>query len=171
MHGFSVESREMKQPLLLMSLLVVALAIGCKKHEPAANATPPPAEPPATSANTAPAAPPAAPAAAPIVITPLADWAAKNGIKKVVTLVTDFGPGIDAENAFKSRFTANGGQVLAELRAPLRNPDFAPFLQRVRDEAHRFAIGYHQKVHKKGVFASALDGIPGLGPKRRRALS
>ena len=43
-------------------------------------------------------------------------------------------------------------------------------LQRVRDEAHRFAVGYHQKVHKKGVFASALDGVPGVGPKRRRAL-
>ncbi len=43
-------------------------------------------------------------------------------------------------------------------------------LQRLRDEAHRFAVGYHQKVHKKGVFASALDGVPGIGPKRRRAL-
>lgn len=43
-------------------------------------------------------------------------------------------------------------------------------LQRLRDEAHRFAVGYHQKVHKKGTFASALDGVPGIGPKRRRAL-
>ena len=64
---------------------------------------------------------------------PIAEWAAKNGIKKAVTLVSDFGPGVDAENTFKSRFTAAGGQVLAELRVPLRNPDFAPFLQRVRD--------------------------------------
>jgi branched-chain amino acid transport system substrate-binding protein len=69
----------------------------------------------------------------PQVTTPLADWAPKNGISKVVTLVTDYGPGIDAETAFKSRFTANGGQVLAELRVPLKSPDFAPFLQRVRD--------------------------------------
>ncbi len=69
----------------------------------------------------------------PQVTTPLADWAPKNGIHKVVTLVSDYGPGIDAETAFKSRFTANGGQVLAELRVPLRSPDFAPFLQRVRD--------------------------------------
>ncbi len=69
----------------------------------------------------------------PQVTMPLADWAAKNGIKKVVTLVTDYGPGIDAETAFKQRFTAAGGQVLAELRVPLRNPDFAPFLQRVKD--------------------------------------
>ena len=69
----------------------------------------------------------------PQVTTPMADWASKNGIKKVVTLVSDYGPGIDAENAFKTRFTAAGGQVVDSLRVPLRNPDFAPFLQRVRD--------------------------------------
>ena len=50
-----------------------------------------------------------------------------------MTLVTDYGPGIDAEKAFKSRFTLNGGNVPAELRVPLKNPDFAPFLQRVVD--------------------------------------
>jgi excinuclease ABC subunit C len=44
------------------------------------------------------------------------------------------------------------------------------FVQRVRDEAHRFAIGYHHKVHHKSSFTSALDGIPGIGPKRKRAL-
>ncbi len=63
----------------------------------------------------------------------IADWAPKNGIKKVVSLVTDFGPGIDAEKFFKDRFTFNGGQVTETLRVPLRNPDFAPFLQKVRD--------------------------------------
>lgn len=63
----------------------------------------------------------------------IADWAAKNGIKKVVTMVTDYGPGHDAEKAFKERFTKAGGQVVAELRVPLQNPEFAPFLQRARD--------------------------------------
>jgi len=70
----------------------------------------------------------------PQITTPLADWAAKNNIKKVVTLVTDYGPGIDAETAFKTRFTAAGGQVSESLRVPLRNPDFAPFLQKVKDD-------------------------------------
>ena len=65
--------------------------------------------------------------------TPMAEWAAKNGIKKVVTLVSDYGPGIDAEKAFKEKFTADGGQVLDSLRAPLRNPEFAPFLQKAKD--------------------------------------
>jgi branched-chain amino acid transport system substrate-binding protein len=63
----------------------------------------------------------------------LADWAPKNGIKKVVTLVSDYGPGIDAEKFFKERLQFNGGQVIESLRVPLRSPDFAPFLQKVRD--------------------------------------
>jgi branched-chain amino acid transport system substrate-binding protein len=63
----------------------------------------------------------------------MADWAPKNGIKKVVTLVSDYGPGIDAERFFKDRLMFNGGQVMESLRVPLRNPDFAPFLQKVRD--------------------------------------
>ena len=63
----------------------------------------------------------------------MGDWAVKNGIKKVVTLVSDYGPGIDAEKYFKERMILNGGQVLDSLRVPLRGPDFAPFLQKVRD--------------------------------------
>ena len=43
-------------------------------------------------------------------------------------------------------------------------------LQRLRDEAHRFALGYHQKVRKRESFTSALDTIPGVGPKRKRTL-
>ena len=69
----------------------------------------------------------------PQVTLGIAEWAPKNRIKKVVTLVTDYGPGIDAEKTFRDRFTLNGGQVLESLRVPLRNPDFAPFLQKVRD--------------------------------------
>lgn len=69
----------------------------------------------------------------PQVTIGVADWAAKNGVKKAMTLVTDYGPGIDAEKAFKERLTAAGGEVTGEVRVPLRNPDFAPFLQRVGD--------------------------------------
>ena len=63
----------------------------------------------------------------------MGDWAPKNGIKKVVTLVSDYGPGIDAEKFFRERMVLNGGQVVESLRVPLRGPDFAPFLQKVRD--------------------------------------
>jgi len=69
----------------------------------------------------------------PQVVTTLADWATKNNIKKVVTLVTDYAPGVDSEKYFNERFIANGGQVIESLRVPLRSPDFAPFLQKVRD--------------------------------------
>ena len=69
----------------------------------------------------------------PQVVTALADWASKNHIKRVVSLVTDYGPGVDSEKYFKETFIANGGVVLETLRVPLRNPDFAPFLQKVRD--------------------------------------
>jgi branched-chain amino acid transport system substrate-binding protein len=69
----------------------------------------------------------------PQVSAPMATWAAKNGIRKVYTLVADYAPGIDSETAFKNAFTAAGGQVVDSVRVPLRNPDFAPFVQRIKD--------------------------------------
>ena len=69
----------------------------------------------------------------PQVVVTLADWASKNNIKRVVSLVTDYAPGIDSEKYFNQRLIANGGQVVEAIRVPLRNPDFAPFLQRVKD--------------------------------------
>lgn len=63
----------------------------------------------------------------------LAEWANKNNIKKVVSLVSDYAPGYDAEKYFTDRIVLNGGQVLDKLRTPLRSPDFAPALQKVRD--------------------------------------
>ncbi len=68
----------------------------------------------------------------PQVATPIADWSAKNGIRKAMTMVADYGPGIDAEKAFSESLAKQGGSV-ENLRIPLRNPDFAPFLQRVAD--------------------------------------
>ena len=64
---------------------------------------------------------------------PIAQWAFKNGIKRAYTLVSDYGPGIDAEGAFVKAFKAAGGQVLDSVRTPLQNPDFAPYLQRIKD--------------------------------------
>ncbi|MGF6544772.1 ABC transporter substrate-binding protein [Paraburkholderia youngii] len=63
----------------------------------------------------------------------IARWAPKNGIKKVVTLVADYGPGIDAQNSFKKVFESEGGSVVEQLRVPVANPDFSPFLQKVAD--------------------------------------
>jgi branched-chain amino acid transport system substrate-binding protein len=100
----------------------------------------------------------------------IADWAAKNGIKKVVTLVSDYAPGADAQNSFKEAFTKAGGQVVAELKIPLANPDFAPFLQRARD-ASPDAIFVFVPSGQGGTFAKqyaerGLDkaGIKLIGP-------
>jgi len=65
---------------------------------------------------------------------PMADWASQNGIKKVVSMVSDYAPGADAEKSFKDEFTKKGGEVLDTIRFPLANPDFAPFLQRAADQ-------------------------------------
>src|SRR3954454_14990777 len=63
----------------------------------------------------------------------IGDWAAKSGIKKVATLTTDYAPGNDALQFFKARFIAGGGDIVDEVRVLLMNPDFAPFLQRMKD--------------------------------------
>ena len=62
-----------------------------------------------------------------------AEWAIKNGSKRVVTLVNEWAPGTEAEQAFKTRFTQLGGEVIETLRVPLSSPDFAPALQRMSD--------------------------------------
>jgi branched-chain amino acid transport system substrate-binding protein len=64
---------------------------------------------------------------------PIATWAAKNGIKNVFTLVADFGPGHDAEGQFKKTFGAAGGKIVGEVRVPVSNPDYGPFLQKIKD--------------------------------------
>lgn len=51
-----------------------------------------------------------------------------------------------------------------------RYPDILHLLQRIRDEAHRFAISHYQSLHRAALLTSVLDGIPGIGPKRRQAL-
>ena len=69
----------------------------------------------------------------PQVSAPMATWAWKNGIRKVYTLVTDYAPGIDSETSFKKAFAALGGEIVDSVRTPLRNPEYAPYVQRAKD--------------------------------------
>jgi branched-chain amino acid transport system substrate-binding protein len=78
----------------------------------------------------------------PQTTVPLATWAAENGIKRVVTVVSDYAPGIDVETAFKQRFEAAGGKVIESLRVPLSSNDFAPALQRVADAKPDALLGF-----------------------------
>ncbi|HJT62869.1 MAG TPA: ABC transporter substrate-binding protein [Burkholderiales bacterium] len=63
---------------------------------------------------------------------PLGQWASKK-FKTAYTLVSDFGPGHDAENGFTQAFKAGGGKVIDSVRVPLQNPDWAAYMQRVKD--------------------------------------
>ncbi len=64
---------------------------------------------------------------------PMGEWSAKQGWKTAITAVSDFIPGHDAEGAFTQGFTQGGGKILSALRFPPANPDFAPFVQRIKD--------------------------------------
>jgi len=64
---------------------------------------------------------------------PFGEWIHDQGSKTIVTLVSDYGPGQDYENLISQGFEKKGGKVLAKLRVPLANPEFAPFLQRIID--------------------------------------
>ncbi len=81
---------------------------------------------------------------------PMAQWAHANGIKKVYTLVADYGPGHDAEQQFKKTFTSLGGQIVGEVRTPVATPDYAPFLQRIKD------------ARPDAVFLFVPNGEPGV---------
>jgi branched-chain amino acid transport system substrate-binding protein len=100
----------------------------------------------------------------------MGEWAAKNGSKRVVTLVNEWAPGTEAETAFKQRFTELGGQIVESIRIPLANPDFAPFLQRIRDINPDTAFIYFPGT-QAGIFAKqfaerglASSGIRIIGP-------
>lgn len=69
------------------------------------------------------------------VSAPLAEWAYKQGIREVVTTVSDYGPGIDAENAFVAAFEEAGGTILDSIRMPLSTNDFTPFIQSIREQS------------------------------------
>jgi branched-chain amino acid transport system substrate-binding protein len=106
----------------------------------------------------------------PQVSIPVAKEALKKGIKRVVTAVSDYGPGADSEAAFKKTFEAGGGQVIDAIRMPLNTTDFTPILQRIRSQkpdalfvflpygppTYSFVRAYHENGLKK-------DGIAFLG--------
>src|ERR1700729_1734765 len=69
----------------------------------------------------------------PMLNQTLGTWAAKHGIKTAYTMVSDYGPGIDAETAFHLGFKEAGGEIAGSVRFPVANPDFSAFVQRAKD--------------------------------------
>jgi len=66
-------------------------------------------------------------------VRPMAQWAAKDGIKKVIIVIADFGPGHDAEATFTKTFTEAGGAITGVIKVPVRNPEFSGYMQRIKD--------------------------------------
>ena len=100
----------------------------------------------------------------------IANWAIKSGLTKAVTLVSEFAPGLEAEETFTNNYKAGGGQIAEKIRVPLRNPDFAPFLQRVHDAAPQAVFVFIPSVQAatfaKQFVERGLDkaGIKLIGP-------
>jgi branched-chain amino acid transport system substrate-binding protein len=69
----------------------------------------------------------------PQLVETFGTWAYKNGTRKAYTMVSDYGPGHDAEGAFHRGFKASGGEIIGSVRFPVANPDFAAFVQRAKD--------------------------------------
>jgi branched-chain amino acid transport system substrate-binding protein len=100
---------------------------------------------------------------------PMAQWAAKNNIKRVYTFVADYAPGIDAEENFKKAFTAAGGEVVDSVRVPLSNPDFGPFIQRIKDAKPEAmflflpsgaqSVGFMKAFTERGLAAAGIKVI------------
>jgi branched-chain amino acid transport system substrate-binding protein len=105
----------------------------------------------------------------PQVSAPMGEWASKNGIRKVATLVADYGPGIDAEGAFTKAFTAGGGTVVEAVRVPTKNPEFSSFVQRIKDAkpeavfvfvpAGQQPIAFMKSFHERGLAKAGIKII------------
>jgi len=100
----------------------------------------------------------------------MADWAVKNGAKKIVTIVNDWAPGVESETTFKEAAVKGGAQIIETIRVPLANPDFAPFLQRARD-AQPDTLFVYFPGQQAGIFAKQFlergmdkSGIRLIGP-------
>ncbi|WP_238475024.1 ABC transporter substrate-binding protein [Azospirillum cavernae] len=102
---------------------------------------------------------------------PLANHIAKLGVKKAITAVSDYGPGIDGETAFKATFEKAGGAVVDTIRMPLKSNDFAPFMQRIKDSGAEAVYAFLPAGPTTLAFAKAFTdnglkekGIQFFGP-------
>ncbi len=100
---------------------------------------------------------------------PFGGWAYKNGVRRVYTMVSDYGPGHDAEQAFIRGFKEAGGEVIGSVRIPVANPDFSAFVQRARDLDPEAIFVFIPGGAQPGAFAKALQER-GIDPKKTKIL-
>ncbi len=103
---------------------------------------------------------------------PLGRWAAgTRGFKRATILVTDFTPGVDAEQAFTKGFTDQGGEIVASVKMPIQNPNFVPFLLRAKEAKPDVVFAFHPGGTQTAAFMKAVAeaglreaGIQLMGP-------
>jgi branched-chain amino acid transport system substrate-binding protein len=96
-------------------------------------------------------------------------WAAKHGVEKAYTMVTDYGPGHDAENWFRIGIKAAGGEVIGSVRMPIANPDFSAFVQRAKDENPQGIFVMIPGGAQPGAFGKAL-AARGIDPNKIKVM-
>jgi branched-chain amino acid transport system substrate-binding protein len=96
-------------------------------------------------------------------------WAYKSGIRQIYSMVSDFGPGIDAEIAFQRGFKQAGGEIIASVRFPVANPDFSAFVQAAKDKAPESIFLWLPGGAQPAAIAKALTER-GIDPKRTKVL-
>jgi branched-chain amino acid transport system substrate-binding protein len=99
----------------------------------------------------------------------LATWAAQQGLKSAYTLVTDFGPGIDAEAAFQKGFKEAGGEIVGSVRMAVQSPDFSAYVQRAKDVNPQGIFIMIPGGAQPGAFGKAL-AERGVDPKKIEVL-
>jgi branched-chain amino acid transport system substrate-binding protein len=101
------------------------------------------------------------------IVTPFAKWAAANGYKNVYAIYTDYGPGIEAGNAFKAAFTAAGGNIVGEVKPPLLSPDYSAYIQRVKDAKPQAIFIFAPATDHPQIFLKAYRdaGLGDMGVK------
>ena len=99
----------------------------------------------------------------------LGTWAEKNGLKNAYTMVTDYGPGIDAEGAFQKGFKEAGGDIVGSVRMAVQNPDFTSYVQRAKDLHPQGIFVMIPGGAQPGAFGKALaEG--GINPKKTKVM-
>jgi branched-chain amino acid transport system substrate-binding protein len=92
-------------------------------------------------------------------------WAYKSGVRKVYTMVSDYGPGIDAETWFQNGFKGAGGEVVGSVRMPVANADFSAYVQRAKDLNPEAIFVFIPGGAQPPAFAKAL-AERGMDPKK-----
>ena len=99
----------------------------------------------------------------------LGEWAAKNGVKSVYTMVTDYGPGIDAEAGFQKAFKEAGGEIVGSVLMAVQNPDFTAYVQRAKDLNPQGVFVMIPGGAQPGAFGKALAQI-GIEPSKTKVM-